>query len=306
MANILKVVLTTAQARVARYSQKAFARDLTRIAQALHLKGYTEGSVSSKLKRDDLRSHLKYEDIIVVLEEFCREQSIDFTELQTGEQSSKLTSISSSNREQELDGAWQHLMLQNIRDVKGKLSRPSVRVRRSLFICDAATRTFRILGNTTDWRGQVRFKGTHIYLQGETEDQAEEVFMIFQHRHPRALREYPLHHCGLQLGVALGKNDHPNFPIVAGRCVLRKLGLLSNILGRTPISATIMNNLRRDYCGYVDQTVMLRKDINFDKFSQVHDDKKSLVEQYYSIARLLSLLSEDEFKGNVGTRIFLR
>lgn len=291
--NILRTAFDAMEAKYGSYNQKQFASRLQSIAAVFGFTGYTSSSVSTKLDDPELHNFSKYDEIRQVIGKLVEEESLP---------AAVLVGFGNPIQNPSLSGAWQHLMLQNTKEVPDQTS-PSRNLRRALLIYSAAG--FRIIGNSTMWDGQYREAKHHLYHRAIEVGAEEEVFAIYQPMFPRKKIGIPRFQIGACLGVAMGVHD-TRFPVVAGRCVLRRLDGLSSELEERPELSDNIEALRKTYCGYEALEQAIAGSIPYDEFISAPENERSSREPQFYQKELIKMLEENPTAGEFGARIFVR
>jgi len=169
-------------------------------------------------------------------------------------------------------GIWQFIMLAHAKR-KSVERTPSVEVRRTLVKFDnvsaglESAKRVSQLGVTTAWVGEYRIRSNEFTFIRFFENKENQEMTLILERPTRRIKGIPSYQRGICLGVAFGPYDHPRGPIVSGRCVLRRLELLSDEIRKNPDRWN--DELKSDFCGYVLPANLRKRDISIDKFNKL-------------------------------------
>jgi hypothetical protein len=291
----LGLLLERARERLPGLKQEQFASDLAAIARQKGWTGFSTGSVSIKIKDERLYQHKKYPQYKFVMKAYAEAHGIQFNDV-LAETNTLLSKNASTDNH---FGIWQFLTLGVSRHKKND-TKPSNSLRRALFLFD--NKKVSSIGVTSSWAGEYNVRDEFTYVRIVEPDENIEMFAILQ-RPTRRLENVPRYQRGVCLSVAFGNFDYHR-PIAGGRCVLRRLDLLTDKYQQD--SSLWASNLRTAYCGYASPSQLRKARLSFAQYQRRTPQQKETQEQFWFLGELAKMLNEDISKENFGSRIFLR
>jgi hypothetical protein len=292
---VLALLLERTRERRPELKQEQFASELTAIAVKKGWTGFSTGSVSTKIRDSRLHQHKKYSQYKFVMKAYADTNGVRFNDVLADADSRSGQKAFGDNQ----SGIWQFLTLGVSRHRKND-KKPSKDIRRALFLFD--NKQVRSIGVTSTWRGEYNVRDEFTYIRLTEPDENIEMFAIFQ-RPTRRLDNVPRYQRGICLSVAFGSFDYHR-PIASGRCVLRRLDLLTTRFEND--SSLWTSSIRSTHCGYLSPSQLRKTRLGFSQYQRLSPEQREAQEQFWFLDELAQMLNEDNSKENFGSRIFLR
>ncbi len=292
---VLALLLERTREKRPGLKQEHFASELAAVAAKKGWTGFSTGSVSTKMKDGRLHEHKKYAQYRFVMKTYADVNGVRFDDVLAEDDNRSGKLLLADNQ----FGIWQFLTLGVSRQKKAD-KKPSRDVRRALFRFE--NQHVRSIGVTSIWSGEYNVRDEFTYVRVIEPSENIEMFAIFQ-RPTRRLDNMPRYQRGICLSVAFGNFDYQR-PIASGRCVLRRLDLLTNRFESDP--SLWMPSIRSTHCGYLSQSQLRKVRLSFSQYQRLSPEQKETQEQFWFLGELAEMLSEDISKENFGSRIFLR